>query len=107
MLLHGVGSKKDLLEKFRATELSAEPVLVIDGFDPACDIAAVLRDFCKEIGKHESLPKDIAEVLLIFQAFVEDSTDLHTLILSCPAVFGHFMDPPGNHPRGTIFPTVD
>ena len=30
----------------------------------------------------------------------------HTL-LYCPAVFGHFLDPPGNHPRGAIFPTVD
>ena len=24
-----------------------------------------------------------------------------------PAVFGRFLDPPGNHPRGAIFPTVD
>ena len=24
-----------------------------------------------------------------------------------PAVFGHFLNPPGNHPRGAIFPTVD
>ena len=28
-------------------------------------------------------------------------------LLYCPAVFGHFLDPPGNHPRGAIFPTVD
>ena len=28
-------------------------------------------------------------------------------ILYCPAVFGHFLAPPGNHPRGAIFPTVD
>ena len=27
--------------------------------------------------------------------------------LYCPAVFGHFLDPPGNHPRGAIFPTMD
>ena len=27
--------------------------------------------------------------------------------LSCPEVFGHFLDPPGNHPRGAIFPTVE
>ena len=25
-------------------------------------------------------------------------------VLYCPAVFGHFLDPPGNHPRGAIFP---
>ena len=24
-----------------------------------------------------------------------------------PAVFGYFLDPPGNHPRGAMFPTVD
>ena len=30
-----------------------------------------------------------------------------SLLLDCPAVFGHFLDPPGNHPRGAIFPTVD
>ena len=28
-------------------------------------------------------------------------------LLYCPAVFGHFLDPPGNHPHGAIFPTVD
>ena len=28
-------------------------------------------------------------------------------ILYCPTVFNHFLDPPGNHPRGAIFPTVD
>ena len=26
--------------------------------------------------------------------------------LYCPAVFGHFLDPPGNHPRGAIFPEI-
>ena len=31
----------------------------------------------------------------------------YKLLLYCPAVFGHFFDPPGNHPRGAIFPTVD
>ena len=31
----------------------------------------------------------------------------YILILYCPALFGHFLDPPGNHPRGAIFPTVD
>ena len=25
----------------------------------------------------------------------------------CPAVFGHVLDPPGNDPRGAIFPTMD
>ena len=28
-------------------------------------------------------------------------------LLYCPAVFGHFLDPLGNHPRGAIFPTMD
>ena len=28
-------------------------------------------------------------------------------LLYCPAVFGHFLDPPENHLRGAIFPTVD
>ena len=32
---------------------------------------------------------------------------LYKIVLYCPAVFGHFFDPPGNHPRGLIFPTVN
>ena len=39
---------------------------------------------------------------------------VHTLLcnysiklLYCPAVFGHFLDPPGNHPCGAIFPKED
>ena len=28
-------------------------------------------------------------------------------VLSGPAVFDHFLDPPGNHPCGAIFPTLD
>ena len=28
-------------------------------------------------------------------------------ILYCPAVFGYFLDPPGNPPRGAFFPTAD
>ena len=28
-------------------------------------------------------------------------------VLYCPGVFGQFLDPPVNHPRGAIFPTVD
>jgi hypothetical protein len=41
VLVHGVGSKKDLLEEFRADELKLEPTLVIDGFDPDCEIESV------------------------------------------------------------------
>ena len=28
-------------------------------------------------------------------------------LIFCPAIFGRFLDQPGNHPRGAIFPTGD
>ena len=28
-------------------------------------------------------------------------------VLYYPVMLSHFLDPPGNHPRGVIFPTVD
>ena len=41
---------------------------------------------------------------LIFFSSINQS---NALLLYHPAGFGHFLDPPGNHPRGAIFPTVD
>ena len=35
------------------------------------------------------------------------SSSLFGYVLYCPAMVGHFLDPPGNHPRGAIFPRVD
>ena len=38
--------------------------------------------------------------------FISFSSHIFLEILHCPTVFGHFLDPLGNHPRGPIFPTV-
>ena len=35
------------------------------------------------------------------------SVVMHPGYCIVPAVFGHFLDPHINHPRGAIFPTVD
>ena len=45
-------------------------------------------------------------VLLNFNARQNQKKQI-SMILYCHAVFGHFLDPPGNHPRGAIFPTMD
>ena len=39
--------------------------------------------------------------------FIKNVSFTAVELLCCPAVFGHFFDPPGNHPRGAFFPTVD
>ena len=49
-------------------------------------------------------------VLILFrlgQNLLMDFDGKAQIILYCQAVSGHFLDPPGNHPRGAIFSTVD
>ncbi|OQV24687.1 putative Origin recognition complex subunit 2 [Hypsibius exemplaris] len=72
ILLHGVGSKRTLLETFRGAELSDESVLVIDGFDQQCDLVGVLRSFCESQADCGPIPKQPAAVFEAFRTFIDD-----------------------------------
>ena len=57
-------------------------------------------------GNHQRLLFGLCHCLEVFSESHFMNSKVQNL-LSCLAVFGHFLDPPGNHPRGAIFPTVD
>ena len=71
-----------------------------------------LTEHCRN-GEQEQVMTYLSRKPGCSSAYVEwrfdfsESGRCFTQVLYCPAVFGHFLDPPGNHPRGAIFPTVD
>ncbi|XP_055333128.1 origin recognition complex subunit 2-like isoform X2 [Paramacrobiotus metropolitanus] len=80
ILLHGVGSKKLLLDSFRMKELSSEPVMVIDGFKPECNLKAIFEAFyTKIIGS--SCPKMLMDVVGGMVQHIEEKYEHFNILL--------------------------
>ncbi|CAK8690727.1 unnamed protein product [Clavelina lepadiformis] len=81
ILLHGLGSKKDLIHAFCSDKLAAQNKLVVNGFFPALSIKSILTHICDEIIKvpHTQNPEDQLEILQ--QYFGKESSSKESLFL--------------------------
>ena len=86
---HGVGHHPDVSAAAVVVRFAPVAVLVVDQQNVLRNVhgAEAVKTWWKQIRKN----------------YFKTQKD----ILYRPALFGHFLDPPGNHPRGAIFPTVD
>ncbi|NXF95295.1 ORC2 protein, partial [Eubucco bourcierii] len=82
IVLYGLGSKRDLLEKFRTSLLKDSLQLVINGYFPSITIRSILNSITEEVLDHRGTfrsPPDQLE--FIIKRFKEDSSlELYVLI---------------------------
>ena len=72
-----------------------------------CAVNGTLRYFSEVEPVFPLWPKKFGNWFNLHGGYSTENKHQGPELLHCPAVFGHFLDPPGNHPRGAIFSTVD
>lgn len=75
IVLYGLGSKRDLLEKFRATMLQDSIHVVINGFFPGINVKSILNSITEEVLDHVGTFRSVLDQLdWIINKFKEDSS---------------------------------
>lgn len=75
IVLYGLGSKRDLLEKFRATMLRDSIHVVINGFFPGINVKSILNSITEEVLDHMGTFRSVLDQLdWIINKFKEDSS---------------------------------
>uniref|UniRef100_A0A2K6L440 Origin recognition complex subunit 2 n=1 Tax=Rhinopithecus bieti TaxID=61621 RepID=A0A2K6L440_RHIBE len=75
IVLYGLGSKRDLLERFRTTMLQDSIHVVINGFFPGISVKSVLNSITEEVLDHMGTFRSILDQLdWIVNRFKEDSS---------------------------------
>lgn len=75
IVLYGLGSKRDLLEKFRATMLRDSIHVVINGFFPGINVKSILNCITEEVLDHMGTFRSVLDQLdWIINKFKEDSS---------------------------------
>lgn len=67
LLLHGLGSKRNILEKLHSTCLAHENVLVVNGYFPSLTIKEVLDDIVSEMLEVTCKSKNLHEIVDIIE----------------------------------------
>ncbi|KAM9123477.1 origin recognition complex subunit 2 isoform 2-T6 [Pangshura tecta] len=82
IVLYGLGSKRDLLEKFRTSLLRDSVHLVVNGFFPSITVRSILNSITEEVLDHVGTFRSPLDQLdLILKRFKEDSSlELYLLI---------------------------
>lgn len=82
IILFGLGSKRNLLEKFRTSLLQDSPHIVINGFFPSITIKSILNSITEEVLDHMGTFRNPMDQLeFIIKSFIKDtSLDLYLLI---------------------------
>ncbi|XP_036899537.1 origin recognition complex subunit 2 [Sturnira hondurensis] len=75
IVLYGLGSKRDLLEQFRATMLQDSIHVVINGFFPGISVKSILNSITEEVLDHTGTFRSVLDQLdWIINKFREDSS---------------------------------
>ncbi|XP_030065491.1 origin recognition complex subunit 2 isoform X2 [Microcaecilia unicolor] len=82
IVLYGLGSKRNLLEKFRTTMLQDSVHIVINGFFPNISVKSILNTIIEEVLNHTGgFRNPLDQLDFIVKAFKEDpSLEFHLLI---------------------------
>nr|XP_003463398.1 origin recognition complex subunit 2 isoform X1 [Cavia porcellus]XP_005000762.1 origin recognition complex subunit 2 isoform X1 [Cavia porcellus] len=75
IVLYGLGSKRDLLERFRTTMLQDSVHVVINGFFPGISVKSILNSITEEVLDHVGTFRSVLDQLdWIINRFKEDSS---------------------------------
>ncbi|CAH6791660.1 Orc2 [Phodopus roborovskii] len=75
IVLYGLGSKRDLLEKFRATMLQGSVHVVINGFFPGISVKSILNSITEDVLNHMGTFQSVLDQRdWIINKFKEDSS---------------------------------
>ncbi|KAM6175754.1 origin recognition complex subunit 2 [Erethizon dorsatum] len=75
IVLYGLGSKRDLLERFRTTVLQDSVHVVINGFFPGISVKSILNSVAEEVLDHVGAFRSVLDQLdWIINRFKEDSS---------------------------------
>ncbi|NXP08940.1 ORC2 protein, partial [Thinocorus orbignyianus] len=82
IVLYGLGSKRDLLEKFRTSVLQDSVHLVVNGYFPSITVRSVLSSITEEVLDHTgTFRSPLDQLEFIIKRFKEDSSlELYVLI---------------------------
>ncbi|NXY88043.1 ORC2 protein, partial [Alcedo cyanopectus] len=82
IVLYGLGSKRDLLEKFRTSLLQESVHLVVNGYFPSITVRSILNSITEEILEHTgTFRSPLDQLEFIIRSFKEDSSlELYVLI---------------------------
>uniref|UniRef100_A0A8B9NUS4 Origin recognition complex subunit 2 n=1 Tax=Apteryx owenii TaxID=8824 RepID=A0A8B9NUS4_APTOW len=82
IVLYGLGSKRDLLEKFRTSVLQDSVHLVVNGYFPSITVRSVLNSITEEVLEHiGTFRSPLDQLEFIMKRFKEDpSLELYVLI---------------------------
>ncbi|KFQ50553.1 Origin recognition complex subunit 2, partial [Pelecanus crispus] len=82
ILLYGLGSKRDLLEKFRTSVLQDSVHLVVNGYFPSITVRSILNSITEEVLDHiGTFRSPLDQLEFVIKRFKEDSSlELYVLI---------------------------
>ncbi|KFV91679.1 Origin recognition complex subunit 2, partial [Fulmarus glacialis] len=82
IVLYGLGSKRDLLEKFRTSALQGSVHLVVNGYFPSITVRSILNSITEEVLDHiGTFRSPLDQLEFIIKRFKEDSSlELYVLI---------------------------
>ncbi|NWU23557.1 ORC2 protein, partial [Dyaphorophyia castanea] len=82
IVLYGLGSKRDLLEKFRTSLLQDSVHLVVNGYFPSITVRSILNSITEEVLEHiGTFRSPLDQLEFIIKRFKEDSSlELYVLI---------------------------
>ncbi|KAF1505992.1 Origin recognition complex subunit 2, partial [Megadyptes antipodes antipodes] len=82
IVLYGLGSKRDLLEKFRTSVLQDSVHLVVNGYFPSITVRSILNSITEEVLDHiGTFRSPLDQLEFIIKRFKEDSSlELYVLI---------------------------
>ncbi|NWS70997.1 ORC2 protein, partial [Crotophaga sulcirostris] len=82
IVLYGLGSKRDLLEKFRVSVLQDSVHLVVNGYFPSITVRSILNSITEEVLDHiGTFHSPLDQLEFIIKRFKEDSSlELYVLI---------------------------
>uniref|UniRef100_A0AAY4AUV6 Origin recognition complex subunit 2 n=1 Tax=Denticeps clupeoides TaxID=299321 RepID=A0AAY4AUV6_9TELE len=81
ILLYGLGSKKNLLEKFRTSMLSDIVHLVVNGFFPSITLKSILNSITGEILEHEGNFRNPIDQIELIGKILKEDTDTHIYLI--------------------------
>ncbi|XP_034039726.1 origin recognition complex subunit 2 [Thalassophryne amazonica] len=81
VLVHGLGSKKALLEDFRVSHLAEEIHLVVNGFFPSITLKSILNALTVEVLEHQGTFRTPSDQIEYITKTFKDSPDLHVYLL--------------------------
>lgn len=81
LLLHGLGSKRMLLQQFHESVLAEQTVLVVNGFFPSLTIKDILDHISVDILEMATITRNLHECVDAIEAELQRNRELHIFLI--------------------------